>query len=260
MAVRTEPSDKWVRAYVGDTAVVDSRRPLLFWEARFPVPGYAFPREDVRTDLLRPSTTKPTARSFYTPKGPVSQFFDLVVGDRTVEHAAWVRDDEALSALVVLTWEPGRLDRWLEEDEEVIEHPRDPHKRVEAIRSSRHVVVSLEGRVLADSHSPVLLFETHLPTRYYLPAEDVRLDVLVPSGNRSRCPYKGAADDYWSLSSVPDGDNICWSYAEPFPAVQQVAGRIAFYNELVDITVDGVAQERPRSIFSRAGNRPTSAT
>lgn len=253
--MRTEQSDRWVRGYVGETAVVDSRNARLFWEDRFPVPAYAFPLEDVRTDLFREAQARRPAQSFYSPKGPISALYDLDVDGRTVEHAAWVRDDPALEGHVVLSWQPGVLDRWLEEDEEVIEHPRDPHKRVDALASSRHVQVSLDGTLLADSSSPVLLFETHLPTRYYLPRSDVRLDLLEPTGNRSRCPYKGAAEEYWS---APGMENVAWSYADPYPAVGRIAGRIAFYNELVDITVDGVPQERPRSIFSRVGNRPTS--
>jgi uncharacterized protein (DUF427 family) len=256
--MRIEQSEKWVRGYVGETAVVDSRRARLFWEDRFPVPAYGFPLDDVRTDLFRDSAARRPAQSFYSPKGPISALYDLEVDGRTIENAAWVRDDPALEGHVVLSWEPGVLDRWLEEDEEVIEHPRDPHKRVEALPSSRHVEVSLDGTVLADSRSPVLLFETHLPTRYYLPREDVRLEAMEPSTNRSRCPYKGAAEEYWSVPGAADATNVAWSYAEPFPAVGRIAGLIAFYNELVDITVDGVPQERPRSIFSQAGNRPTS--
>jgi uncharacterized protein (DUF427 family) len=181
-----------------------------------------------------------------------------VADDRVVEHAAWVRDDPAISDRIVLSWEPGVLDRWLEEEEEVIVHPRDPHSRVEALASSRHVQVAMRGTVLADSHSPVLLFETNLPTRYYLPREDVRLDLLTSTKNRSACPYKGFANAYWSLPDVDDGDNIAWSYALPFPAVAKIKDRIAFYNEVVDITVDGVLQERPRSPFSKKANRPTS--
>ena len=180
-----------------------------------------------------------------------------MVDDRVIEHAAWVRDDPAISDRIIVSWQNGLIDRWLEEDEVVFAHPRDPHKRVEALPSSRHVEVSLEGTVLADCRSPVLLFETHLPTRYYLPRADVRLDVLVPSSNRSQCPYKGTAEEYWSMPGAAAGENIAWSYAAPLPAVARIADRIAFYNELVDITVDGVAQPRPKSIFSKAGNRPT---
>jgi uncharacterized protein (DUF427 family) len=255
--MRTERSERWVRGYVGDATIVDSKDPLLFWEPKFPVPRYAFPRDDVRTDLLRPSAADRPERSFYGPGGPISDLYDVVVGDRVIERAAWVRDDPAVSDRIVFSWQPGVIDRWLEEDEEVFAHPRDPHKRVDAVPSSRHVEVSLGDTLLADSHSPVLLFETDLPTRYYLPREDVRLDVLVPTDSRSVCPYKGFTSQYWSLPDVPGGDNIAWSYAHPFPAVGQVKDRIAFYNELVDITLDGVPQERPESVFSRRGNRPT---
>lgn len=257
MAMQTESSEKWVRGYVGTTPIVDTRDALLFWEPAFPVPAYAFPRADVRTDLLRPSPNPEMPRSFYGPKGAVSEWYDVVVGDRVLEQAAWVRADDAIADRIVLSWEPGVLDRWLEEEEEVIAHPRDPHKRVEALASSRHVEVSLGGTVLADSHSPVLLFETDLPTRYYLPREDVRLDLLEPTTNSSVCPYKGSAEEYWSVPGAPDGDNLAWSYAAPYPAVAKVRDRIAFYNEVVDIAVDGVPQERPVSVFSSRANRPT---
>lgn len=256
MTMRTEPTDKWVRAYVGDVAVVDSRDAVLFYEPVFPIPAYAFPRQDVLEGTLRPSGLARPAPGFSGPKGPVSALYDVVVGDRVLEGAAWVRDDPAINDRVVLTWEPGVFDRWLEEDEEVFEHPRDPHKRVDALPSSRHVQVSIGGTVVADSNSPVLLFETGLPTRYYLPREDVRLDLLTPSDNRSFCPYKGRAGSYWSMPGVKDADNVAWSYAHPFPAVARIKDRIAFYNELVDITVDGVEQERPESVFSKRANRP----
>ncbi len=257
MAIRTEPIDKWVRAFVGDTVVVESRAPLLFYEEHFPVPGYAFRRDEVRTDLLRPAASAPPEQPFfYLPKGPVREWYDVVVEDRILPNAAWVREDAALADLLVLSWQPGLLDRWMEEDEEVVEHPRDPHSRVEVIASSRRVQVSLDGIELADSRRPVLLFETSLPTRYYLPREDVRLDRLEPTSNRSRCPYKGTTSQYWSGKDLPDADNIAWSYAEPLPAVGKIAGRVALYNELVDITLDGEPVERPESPFSRRENRP----
>lgn len=253
--MRTERSDKWVRAFVGEATVVDSRAPLLFWEDVFPVPGYAFDASDVRTDLLRPRDEAPQrSPTFFSPKGPVRQWYDLEVAGRRLAHAAWVRDDPALAGMVVLSWQPGLLDRWTEEDEEVQGHPRDPHKRVDALPSSRHVTVQVDGTVLADSTRPVLLFETGLPTRYYLPRDDVRLEVLRPSTNRSHCPYKGYATEYWDLGD--DVPGVAWSYPDPFPAVGRIAGRIAFYNELVDITLDGVATERPVSVFSQASNRP----
>lgn len=261
--MRTEGSERWVRGLVGDVVVVDTRRPLLFWEDAFPVPGYAFDPADVRTDLLSPSADQsPGPPSFAGPKGPVARWYDLTVGDRVLTRAAWQRDDPALGDRIVVSWQPGLLDRWLEEDEEVRTHPRDPYKRVDALPSSRRVVVRVGGRLLADSSRPVLLYETGLPVRSYLPREDVRLDLLVPGSGQSHCPYKGFARDYWDL---PAGDGheavagIAWSYADPYPAVGAIAGRVAFYDELVDVEVDGVARARPRSVFSEQGNRPTEA-
>lgn len=260
MTVRTEPGDRWVRAFVGDTAVVDSREPVLFYEQSFPLPVYAFRKQDVRTDLLHESSDEPVRETFsiFLPKGPVAQWYDLEVDGRTIRHAVWARDTPELADLLIFSWEPGVLDRWLEEEEEVASHPRDPHKRVDALPSSRHVVVSLNGVTLADTTDPVLLFETGLPTRYYLPRESVNFDALTPSENSSHCPYKGVADQYWDIAGAPDGHNAVWSYSDPTPAVGRIKDRIAFYNEIVDIRVDDVDQQRPESVFSARKHRPGS--
>jgi uncharacterized protein (DUF427 family) len=257
VAVRTEPCDKWVRAFVGDVAVVDSREPVLFYEEHFPVPGYAFAEEDVRRDLLRPSSTEPPSEpSFFLPRGPVAEWFDLHVDGVVLEHVAWRRDAPELADLLILSWRPGLLDRWLEEEEEVSGHPRDPHKRVDALPSSRHVEISLGDIRLADTRRPVLLFETGLPTRYYLPRDDVDFAALTPTSNTSSCPYKGVADQYWSVLGRDDAADVAWSYSEPFPAVGRIKDLVAFYGELVDVRLDGTPLERPVSVFSDKVNRP----
>lgn len=135
-------------------------------------------------------------------------------------------------------------------------HPRDPHKRVETLRSSRHVEVMIGSEVVAESDRPVLLLETDLPTRYYLPREDVRFDLLSATDNVSMCPYKGTTGAYWTFTGPPVIANVAWSYTAPLPAVAAVAGRVAFYNELVDLRVDGVLLERPESPFSKVEQRP----
>jgi uncharacterized protein (DUF427 family) len=126
--------------------------------------------------------------------------------------------------------------------------------------SSRRVVVSLDGTVLADRREPVVLFETDLPTRYDVPRADVNFDSLSPTANHSLCPYKGSADLYWDVIGHPDATNAAWSYPSPVPAVGQIRDRVAFYNERVDIAVDGIAQERPVSVFSIRANRPVSSS
>lgn len=207
--------------------------------------------------LRETSASPPRQPFFFQPKGPVSQWFDLVVGERRIPHAAWVRDVPELRDLLVLSWQPGTLDHWLEEEEDVAGHPRDPHKRVEAIASSRHVVVEFDGVRLAESSRPVLLLETDLPTRYYVPREDVNYAVLEPTSTRSHCPYKGVADEYWSVAGKKDATDVVWSYTAPLPAVAKVAGLDSFYNEMVDLIVDGIPQRRPESPFSTRANRPS---
>jgi uncharacterized protein (DUF427 family) len=151
---------------------------------------------------------------------------------------------EELRGTVKLEWDA--MDAWFEEDEQVFVHPRDPYKRVDILASSRHVRVEVDGVTVADSIRPRILFETSLPARYYLPKTDVRLDLLEPTDTVTGCPYKGWAE-YWSVAGHKD---LAWSYRTPLPESQKVAGLISFYNEKVDIYLDGVLQDRPKSPFS----------
>ncbi|MFE0513740.1 DUF427 domain-containing protein [Streptomyces sp. NPDC058964] len=251
-----EPSGRWVRGRKGGITVVDSRHPVLVWEPGVPVPLYAFPREEVREELLRPAKNPPAGAHTGS-----RIFYDLEVDGEPLENAAWTFPAADLAGHIAFEWSErtGRgLDHWYEEEEEIFVHPRDPHKRVDALASSRHVVVEIGGTVVADTSRPVLLFETGLPTRYYIPREDVRLDLLVPTAHGSGCPYKGRAE-YWSWggeAEVPA--NVVWSYPDPLPAVSAVKGFLAFYNEAVDIVVDGERLERPTTPFSRTlSTRPT---
>jgi uncharacterized protein (DUF427 family) len=155
---------------------------------------------------------------------------------------------EELRGLVRFEW--SAMDEWLEEDEPVYTHPRDPYSRVDILASSRHVRVVVDGVTLAESHQPRILFETGLPPRYYLPLTDVRLDLLRPSDRQTHCPYKGTAD-YWSVDvGGTVREDIVWIYRTPLPESQKVAGLACFYNEKVDLYIDGELQERPRTPFS----------
>ena len=142
------------------------------------------------------------------------------------------------------------MEHWFEEDEEVFVHPRDPYSRVDTLPSTRHIRVEVDGVTVADSKRPYLLFETGLPTRYYIPPEDVKMDLLQPTDSHTRCPYKGVAS-YWS---VQVGDNIykdiVWSYPDPIPESPKLEGLLSFYNEKVDIFVDGVKEVRPQTHWS----------
>jgi uncharacterized protein (DUF427 family) len=209
--LRYEPTGKWVRAQHGGETVVDSKHAQLVWKEKSVVPGYAFPRDDVRLDRL--------------PDG-----------------AAWECSDPDLEGYVAVHF--SALDHWFEEDEPVVGHPRDPFHRVDVRKSSRHVVVEIDGECVADSRRPHLLFETRLPTRYYLPQDDVRMEMLEPSDRTTYCAYKGEAT-YWSVGRRHK--HIAWTYAEPLTDSQQIAGLIAFFNERCDITVDGEPVGRPKT-------------
>lgn len=243
--VRVEPGHKWVRVYFGGEKVADSRRPLYVWEKPY-YPAYYFPVEDVNTDLL--VETGETKRS---PSRGDAVVYTVKAGGAEAVAAAYAYPDSPIPELrdhVAFVWR--KMDHWFEEDEEVYVHPRDPYTRVDTLRSSRHVRVEVDGVTVADSDSPTLLFETGLPVRYYLPKTDVRLDLLRPSDTHTECPYKGVAS-YWSVEV--DGtlhEDIVWGYDFPLPESLPIAGLVCFYNEKVDIFVDGELQERPKTIFS----------
>jgi len=255
-ALYLEPSPKRVRVVVGEEVVADSRGAMLLHESGSQ-PVYYFPLDDVRRDLLEPSDTVT-----HCPKKGDASHRSIRVGERVVTDAAWLYPDPIegappISGLIAFYWT--RVDRWLEEEEEVFVHPRDPYHRVDVIPSSRTVRVLRKGELLAESSRAMALFETGLPPRWYLPRDDVGAE-LRPSDTVTRCPYKGAAT-YWSVSLdgrlTPD---LAWSYAEPFPEAIRIAGLLAFYDERVDVELDGVPQERPESPWSRTAAAPPSLT
>jgi uncharacterized protein (DUF427 family) len=206
-----EDSPRWMRAKLNGETVADSKRTKLLHE-HGTLPHLLFPEEDVRLDL--------------------------------VPDEAVTRRDH-VPGLVELDWHA--MDEWLEEDEPAFGHPRDPYHRIDVRKTSRNVRVSVNGEVVAESGRALAVFEAALPTRWYIPREDVRMDLLSNAELRTTCAYKGHARHL----SLPGEENIAWTYDEPEPEVAPIAGHISFYNERVDIEVDGEPQERPVSPFSR---------
>jgi uncharacterized protein (DUF427 family) len=244
--VRLEQGRKRVRAYLAGNVVADTTQPRLVWEVPY-YPAYYFPVEDVRTDLL-----VPTATVSHSPSRGDAQHFTIKAGSREAEDAALRYVDspiEELRDLIRLDWYA--IDGWFEEDEEVYTHPRDPYTRVDILATSRRVRAELDGVVLADSTNARVLFETGLPPRWYLPKPDVHMDLLVPTGTVSHCPYKGQAQ-YWSARAGGRlVEDLAWSYSTPLPESQKVAGLVAFYNERVHLFIDDQLQQRPVTKFSK---------
>jgi uncharacterized protein (DUF427 family) len=242
--VRIEPNSKWIRGMAGGRVAVDSKRSQFVWEHRY-YPAWFFPIEEVDGELRANGSTH-----HHDQLGEATHF-DLVAGGQTIKNGAWRHLDspvEAVRDLVRVDF--AALDAWFEEDVEVFVHPRSPEVRVDALPSSRHVVVAIDGEVVADSSSAMLLFETGLPTRFYLPKNDVRMDRLTPTTSETACPYKGWAR-YWDVAANGTVHaDLAWGYRTPLPESEAVAGLVCFYNEKVDITVDGVPLDQPTTKFS----------
>ncbi len=242
---RMVPGHKWIRAVVDGQVVVDARAFIFVWEIPY-WPTWFFRSEDLKGEL-REAHGAPRQRSDLAG----AQRYDFHATGKVLAGAAKrypASPSEELRELVTIDFTA--VDRWFEEDVEVFVHPRSPFTRVDALTSSRHVVISIDGVVLADSRKPTMLFETGAPPRHYLPMTDVNLDLLQPSTTRTSCPYKGDAS-YWSVSI--DGHverDIAWSYKTPMPEATPIAGLVCFYDEKLDVDVDGVRQPRPDTHFA----------
>jgi uncharacterized protein (DUF427 family) len=237
-----EPTPRWVRVFFNGETIADSKNVMILHE-RGSLPVYYFPERDVRTDLFTPTEKSSSCQL----RGQAS-YWSIKVGDRIAETAVWRYRNpgpkiEMIKDYYAFDWE--KVDAWYEGEEEVFLHPRDPYKRIDTLYSSRHVKIMLDGVTLAESSRPVIVFETSVPVRYYLPKEDVAMELLEPTETSSRCPYKGIAS-YWS--AVVNGKNyedIVWSYQEPIPEMPKIKDLLSFYNEKVQVYVDDVLEEKP---------------
>lgn len=241
--LRVEPGQKRVRAMLAGEVVGDTISPLLVWEVPS-FPTYYFAAEDVKTDLL--SATGETRMA--EGRGLATQYAVKVGEAEGSAYSFHQPEVPEIADHYVLVWKT--MDHWFEEDEEVFVHARNPYTRIDILHSSRRVRVVIDGVTLADSTGACFLFETGLPTRYYFPKTDVRMDLLTPTDRKTGCPYKGFAR-YWTASvNGSNHENIVWGYDTPFPESDGIAGLVSFYNEKVDMYVDEVLQERPRTKFS----------
>ena len=243
-----EATARRVRVRFGGQTIADSRQVKLVFAGPRRIPAYYFPLADVRREFLKES-----ARSVDHPGLGQARLWSVEVGEQRAADSAWgfaepLPEAAELKDHVTFRWSD--MEAWFEEDDEVFVHARDPYTRVDVLHSSRHIKVVVDGVTVAESHRPHLLFETHLPTRYYLPKLDVRLDLLTPSETHTHCPYKGVASYYNLTVNGKTYQNFVWYYPAPLPEIPKIENLLCFYNEKVDLYVDGELQERPQSPFA----------
>jgi uncharacterized protein (DUF427 family) len=249
-SLRYEPTEKHLRIDLDGEPVADTIDGLLVWEPRRVVPTYAAPEADVSARLEPAGRVDDLADlPVLVPTNPFAthsctgEMFDVIVGGRRRPAAAFRPDDPDLAGYLTFDFSAFT---WREEDEPIVSHPHDPFKRIDILASSRRVRIEWEGRLLAESARPLLLFETLLPIRFYLPRADLSVD-LEPSDTVSDCAYKGRA----SYLSVPGGPaDIAWTYHHPLREAEPIRDLVAFFNERVDVIVDGQRRQRPITPFS----------
>ena len=242
--VTLEASPRRVRVKFNGETIADSTNAHLLFETRH-LPVYYFPRADVRMDKLAP-----TDHHTFCPYKGTASYWTIRVGDKVSENAVWGYPEpydevDAIKDFVAFYW--NRMDAWFEEDEEIFVHPRDPYTRVDTVHSSRHVRVEIDGVTLGETHRPILLFETGLPTRYYIPKQDVCMDLLEPTNSITRCPYKGVAR-YWS-ARVRDKliKDIVWSYPAPIPECPKIETCLASTTSMsTDTSMECCKSDRSR--------------
>jgi uncharacterized protein (DUF427 family) len=249
--LRHEPIEKRVRANLGAETIIDSTRAILVWEPRRVVPSFAVPVEDIRAELGAAPASNGHVAGVLHPGIPFAVHTaagePVSIEDRV--GAGFRFADEDLAGYVALDFDA--FDDWYEEDERIAGHPVDPFHRVDVRQSARPVRIELDGHVLAQTTRARLLFETSLPLRFYVPREDVRAE-LHPESRRTYCPFKGEG----SVWSVDVGgrrvEDLAWSYEQPLPAAVAIAGLVAFWDERVDVFLDGKRRQRPGGALSEA--------
>ncbi len=251
--LRWEPTAKRVRVSLAGEPIADTRDARLVWEPRRVVPTYAVPVAALSAQLVPAGAESATDDGQTRPGPDVCPFgthtcpgaaFDVTTGPaRPPRPRRFQPDDPDLADYVILQFDAFE---WREEDEPIVAHPHDPFGRIDVLRSSRHVRVELDGRLLAESWRPTMLFETLLPVRFYLPRDDVVVP-LEPSDTVTYCAYKGRA----SYLSVPDGPrDVAWTYHEPLHDAELVRDMVCFFDEHLDVTVDGERRDRPVTPWS----------
>lgn len=228
------PFPRRVRAEVAGHTVLDTVGGTLLHESNL-LPVLYVPTSDVDTNVF-----VRTDHTTHCPFKGDASYWSIDVGDRKLENVAWDYErplPEAPWLLGRVAFYFNRLDRWFDEDEEVFGHLRDPFHRVDVRESHRLVQVRIGLSIVAESTSAMVLSEAGLQNRWYLPRDDVRLDLFSPSNTSTHCPYKGQTT-YWNFTGDDvDVADVAWSYEEPFDDSRRIGDHVSFDGEHVTVDV-----------------------
>ncbi|KAK1995536.1 DUF427-domain-containing protein [Colletotrichum falcatum] len=253
-AHRIRSTSRRVRVILNQTYIVDTTNAVHVWE------HIAYPQYYVRMSELQNCSWRD--KQGIVPAGDPSAIAAHVVEitipgqkgakDLVTDRVLRFSDDEKLNGALkgLVRLEFGSMDQWLEEETPIYVHPKDPFKRIDILPSSRPVEVKVAGRTVAKTGFAVHLLETGLPTRYYLPLASVDQLALRKSELVTKCPYKGDAEYYHIVVDGEEHENLVWYYRNPTHESAGIAGLLCFYNEKVDIVLDGQLLERPKTFFS----------
>ncbi|KAF2817834.1 DUF427-domain-containing protein [Mytilinidion resinicola] len=230
-----ESTPRRVRGLFNGAYAFDTIRAHYVWE----IPNYPqfyIPIEDFTSDAKLEIAKEPVPK---TDGG--ASLAVLTVGDKsTVKVISFKKGP--LAGLVKTIF--GAIDQWFEEETPIYIHPKDPYKRISILPSTRRVRVALDGVTLAETSASIFLLETSLRPRYYIPPTSVNWHLLSKSDTESGCPYKGTANYYNAEVNGKVYRDIVWWYQHPTMESAPIAGYLCFYNERVDVHIDGIKEDR----------------
>ena len=227
-----EPLRRRMRVAFGGAQIAQSDDVVILHEpGRYPV-AY-FPKADVADTVLAA-----TERVTEHPELGATAWYAVRHGDHEAARGAWEHTDlpafaSILADRVAFAWHA--MDGFYEEDERILGHAADPYHRIDIRQTSRHLVVRDGDEVVAETHRPLVLFESGFAPRWYVPRDDVVDSVLTPVSRQTFCPYKGLCDYY----DVGDAGRAAWSYRDAYREVDRIEGLISFEPDKVAVTIDG---------------------
>jgi len=239
--IQSCPTPKRIRAIFNGEVIADSTNVLILRETRH-APVYYFPKSDIHMERLRNSEHGTTC----SIKGKAS-YWHITSNDKVIENAAWSYETPVAGAEKIAGYTAfyfNMMDHWYEDDEEIFVHPKDPFVRIDVRKSKQPIRVVIGGETVAETTQARLLYETGSVTRYYIPKEDIRMDLLESTDLNTSCPYKGTCD-YWNVKIKDvEFENVVWSYPHPHPEASGIENLLCFYNEKVD---EILVEDKPAS-------------